>query len=625
MWKITKSLKNYWFLWLTVIVGLALFIGAVSTGNFALPWSGIGDILDSRFNRESLSIAAIFILCAAIISLKLKHMLHDLTKGNFGVDILAVIAIIACLATGEFWAAYVIVLMLCSGEALEELAAGRAKRELTALIKRRPQIAHIEVGGHIKNIAIANIKPGDILVVKPSEVVPVDGVLLSTSASLDESSITGEAVPVSKQKGDRVISGTLNANSVIKIKVSASAANSYYSQIIRLVQESENQPAHFVNLANRYAVPFTIVSLIIAGAAWIISGNPTRFAQVLVVASPCPLILAAPIAFISGMSRSSCHGIIVKNGNVLEKVARADVFAFDKTGTLTSGKITVDSIATTDKYTDTDIIAMVAAAESVSTHILAETIIDFANRHNITPFSTTSMREIPGGGIFASLGRKRLVVGSLAFLESNKITNLPNDSNKTAVYLAVNGQYAGAIYLTDQPRPEAKSTVARLRQLGVKHIAMLSGDKQAVAKSIAKSLQIDQAYGELSPTDKVEAVAKLKSSKQIVAMVGDGINDAPVLAKADIGIAMGAKGSTAASESADAVITIDRVDKVAALRQIAMRTLSVARQSVLAGIILCLILEIIAVTGVIPAIIGAMLQELVDVTVIVAALRAHKG
>lgn len=626
MGRITKSIKQYWFLWLTIIVGIFLLGWAINAGSFALQTSAINDIVASRFNRESISISAIIILCAVIISLKLAHMLRDLAKGNFGVDILAVIAIIACLLVGEFWAAYVIVLMLCSGEALEKLAEGRARRELTALIKRRPQTTHLLINNKIEDISINQIKIDQTIIVKPAEVVPVDGVLLSSHASLDESSITGESIPVNKTKGDKVISGALNTNSPIQIRATSTTANSYYSQLVKLVQESANQPSHFVNLANRYAIPFTLVSLIIASLAWIISGNPVRFAEVLVVASPCPLILAAPIAFVSGMSRSSRHGIIVKNGNVLEKVARADTFAFDKTGTLTSGKVTVDSIETTPGHKEVDIIAMIAAAESVSNHVLAESAISFAKSHNITPAPATGLREIPGKGIFASVGRKRLVVGNLAFLENNKITNLPADTDKTAIYLAINGQYAGAIYFVDRPRRDAKSAIVALRQLGVKNIAMLSGDKQSIATVIARHLGINLALGGLSPTNKIDAIAKLqKQSDRPVVMVGDGINDAPVLAKANVGIAMGARGSTAASESADAVITIDQISKVATLRQIAARTLSVARQSVIVGIVLCLILELIALTGVIPAIIGALLQEAIDATVIIAALRAHKG
>lgn len=613
-------------MWLTIIVGIFLFGWAISESSFTLHATSVEDILASHLNRESISIATIITLCAVIIILKLNHMLRDLAKGNFGIDILAVIAIIACLFTGEFWAAYVIVLMLCSGEALERLAEGRAKRELTALIKRRPQTAHLLIDDKIKDIAINQVKIGQTLIIKPAEVIPVDGILLSSRASLDESSITGESMPVDKAKGDKIISGTLNTNSPIQIKAASTATNSYYSQIIKLVQESANQPSHFVNLANRYAVPFTLISLIIATIAWVISGNPVRFAEVLVVASPCPLILAAPIAFVSGMSRSSRHGIIVKNGNVLEKVARADTFAFDKTGTLTSGKVTVDGIETTPSHKEVDIIAMIAAAESVSNHVLAESAISFAKSHNIALAPATGLREIPGKGIFALVGRKRLVVGSLAFLANNKIANLPADTDKTAIYLAINGRYAGAIYFTDRPRRDAKSAIANLRRLGVKNIAMLSGDKQSIATSIARHLGINLAIGGLSPTGKINAIAKLqKQSDRPVVMVGDGINDAPVLAKADVGIAMGARGSTAASESADAVITVDKISKVATLRQIAMRTLSVARQSVIVGIILCLILELIALAGVIPAIIGALLQEVIDATVIIAALRAHKG
>lgn len=614
---ILKNVKNYWFLILTIVVG-------IYSGIAVLIWPDAPLVKFTPRLGSYIAIYSFYCLAFIIIVIKTVDILVSLRKGNFGVDVLALIAIVSCLAVNEFWAAYVIMLMLATGEALETLANCRAHRELTALIKRRPQIAHLIKHGQISDIDINQVKPDDVLLIKPEEVVPVDGLLLSDGATMDESSITGETTPSDKQKGARIISGTLNSSEAIYIKSVNGAQKSYYGQIINLVRQSESKPAHFVNLANRYALPFTIISLIIASIAWSISGDPRHFAEVLVVASPCPLILAAPIAFVSGMSRSSRHGIIVKNGNVLEQVARADTFAFDKTGTLTKGELEISGIDASPKLTKQAVVSVIAGVESVSSHVLARSVVNFAHYNKIKLVPATGIREIPGGGIFASVGRRRIVAGSLAFLTSNKITNLPDDTGKTAIYLAINGEYAGAICFSDQPRPEAKATVEQLRQLGAKHIAMLSGDKLAVATAVARELGIDQAYGELTPLGKIAAVDKLKESKQRVVMVGDGINDAPVLAHADVGVAMGATGSTIASESADAVITIDQLDRIVTLRQIALRTLSIAKQSVFIGIGLCLILELIALSGIIPAIYGALLQELVDVTVIIAALRAHR-
>ena len=568
----------------------------------------------------------IIIVLSAIIVLDMGiKMVKTIMSGSYGIDILAITAIVTCLLIGEFWAAYVIMLMLCGGEALENYADRRARRELSALIRRRPTIAHIVKCEQIKDITLDKVKVNDILLIKPGEVVPIDGILMSKSATIDESSITGESVPVEKVKGDKVVSGTASLNISIAIKATCTTKNSYYTQIIQLVSEAESQPAHFVNLANRYAIPFTLISYIIAGAAWYLSGDPTRFAEVLVVASPCPLILAAPIAFVSGMSLASRHGIIVKNGTVLERMAAAPNFCFDKTGTLTTGKLAVDTIETAEGYTDKDILAIIAAAESLSGHVMASAIINKAKAMHISIPAAKNVREVTGGGIFANVVGKRIVVGSRKFLNESKIPNLPEcDLSSTEIMLAVSGKYAGAVHLSDQLRHGAKSTIVRLRQLGAKSIVMLTGDRPAVASAIAKHLKLDKALAQLTPTDKYDYVKQHHNLKSPVVMVGDGINDAPVLAAADVGIAMGAMGSTVASESADAVITVDHVARVATLRQIAMHTMHIARQSVLSGMLLCLVLELIAITGVIPAILGAACQEIIDVVVILNALRVHK-
>lgn len=579
-------------------------------------------------NIADIAANALFGLLVVITVWKLAKMVSDLRHGNFGIDILAIIAIAACILTRTdegVIAAYVICLMLCSGEALEELAARRAKKELSALIKRQPQIAHRLADDTIADIPLAKVKIGDVLLIKPGEVVPVDGQLISAAATLDESSLTGESLPVDKRLNDTIISGTLNQDDAFHIRVTTTADKSYYSQIIQLVKEAESQPAHFVNLANRYAVPFTLISLIIAGTAWALSDDFTRFAEVLVVASPCPLILAAPIAFVSGMSRASHRGIIVKGGDTLEQIAKADTFAFDKTGTLTTNQVTVDHVHTSQGYTKDMIVAMIAAVEMVSTHPLANSITSHAHQHNIELAPATGIREVPGGGIFASIDRRRLVVGSPAFLRSNKIVGIPdNIHNQTAILIAVNGQYVGAVYFTDTIRRGAKGLVKSLHQLGVDEVVMLTGDRTASAERIANELGLDKVYSELTPTDKVDVINQYRDQGHQVAMIGDGINDAPVLVTANVGIAMGTMGSTVAGESADAIITGSSIARVVELRQISTRTMTVAKQSVLTGIVICLILELIAVFGFIPAVIGALLQELVDISTMVNALRARK-
>ena len=372
-------------------------------------------------------------------------------------------------------------------------------------------------------------------------------------------------------------------------------------------------------------MPFTIISLIIAGVAWYWSGDVNRFAQVLVVASPCPLILAAPVAFISGMSRASHRGIIVKGGSTLEQIARADIFAFDKTGTLTTDQVAVDHIDVAKGYTPQIIISIAASVEAISTHVLATSIINYAHQHHIQPAPAHSIREATGGGIFATIDRRRVVVGSLAFLRSNHIKNLPdNIHDQTAVLVAAGGKFIGAIYFTDTVRPGAKTALNTLRRLGVKQTIMLTGDRQATAQHIGRTVGVDKIYSQLSPTGKVDIINQYRSQKHRVAMVGDGINDAPVLATADVGVAMGVMGSTVAGETADAVITSSHIGRIAELRQIAKRTMRVARQSVLTGIVICLALEIIALFGFIPAVIGAILQETIDVLTIFNALRARR-
>ena len=546
----------------------------------------------------------------------------QLRHANFGVDLLAIIAIIACLTIHENLAAYIIVLMLCSGEALESLASNRAKHNLTALIKRQPQIAHRLSDGSITDIPLIEVQINDTILVKPNEVVPVDGQLISGKAIIDESSLTGESAPVHKNARDKIISGTLCLDQAINIHATSTAQNSYYSQIIKLVKDIESQPARFVNLANRYATPFTILSLIIAGIAWFLSKDATRFAEVLVVASP---FLAAPIAFVSGMSRCASRGIIVKNGSTLERIANADTFAFDKTGTLTNNHLIVSHVDATAGYNPDTIIALAAAAESVSTHILASSLINYANEHHVQLAPAKNIRESTGGGVFATVDRRRIVVGNPEFLAGNKITGLPSQlPNSTAILVAVNGKYAGAIYFNDTARYGAKSTIQKLRRLGVKHIIMLTGDRRSTARQIGTQIGIKKIYAELKPTDKLSVVKSYQDSQHCVAMIGDGINDTPVLAKADVGVAIGTMGSTVASESADAVIANSRINSIAILRQISLSTTRIARQSVIAGIIICLTLEVIAAFGVIPAIVGALLQEVVDATTIISALRARR-
>jgi len=584
-------------------------------------------ILAFVFGQDTAAQWLVSIYGAVMALLMLVEMIQTLREGRYGVDILAITAIGATIAVGQYWAMLVIIVMLTGGETLEDFAGSRAQRELKALLDRAPQIAHLVRDGKISDVKVSIVKPGDILLVKPHETVPVDSVLVSDAAEFDESSLTGESLPVEKKTGDSIMSGSLNGNAAVQIRATADAKHSQYEQIIALVREAESQPAPFVRLADRYAVPFTLISYIIAGTAWVISGNPARFAEVLVVASPCPLILAAPIALISGMSRASKHGIIVKNGAVLEKMNKVTVMAFDKTGTLTEGELVVDHIDVVDGASEDKLLSLAASAEINSSHILAKSLIEFAGVKKIKLHAAKNIREIAGDGVFANIAGDRLVLGRIDFLRQNKIKNLPIDSHAdcaASIFVAVNGQFIGHIAFADKIRRDAKQTLHELKQLGIRETVMLTGDRQIIAQKIGKKAGVDKVFAELLPKDKVKIMRELDRDHDI-AMVGDGVNDAPVLALADVGIAMGARGSTAASESADAVIMLDDLSRVALLRKISRRTIRVALQSVWSGIALCIVLMIIASFGFIPAVIGAGLQELIDVTVIFNALRAHKN
>jgi heavy metal translocating P-type ATPase len=559
-----------------------------------------------------------------VVAIKLGYeMILTLREGRYGIDILAVTAIISTIAVGEQWAAIIIVLMLTGGEALEDYAANRAKRELNDLLERAPQTAHKVVGSSTQTIPLSQVKIGDHLLVKPGEVVPVDATLESPAAELDESSLTGESLPVTYKKGGQLLSGSINGSDSITITALKTAEDSQYQQIIKLVKSATGMQAPFVRLADRYAVPFTLVSFAIAGVAWALSGNALRFAEVLVVATPCPLLLAAPIALISGMSRAAKNGIIIKNGAVLERLADIKAVAFDKTGTLTHGEPDVQKVYAANGFKEDDILAYAASAEQQSVHILAQALVSATKKQHIKIRPSTHVRETVAQGIAATVQGKKVLVGKFSFLKSEniKIHETALKSGETVVYVAVGSEFAGAITFSDRVRPESKQTVRALAAMHITKTLMLTGDSTGTASRIAKEVGITNVHAECLPIDKVSVVRNL--STRPVMMVGDGVNDAPVLAVADVGMAMGARGSTAASETADVVVLVDDIQKSAKAIEIAKKTIGIALQSIWVGIAISIVLMLIASSGFIPAIIGAVLQEVVDVIVIFNALRAH--
>ncbi|MCT3095819.1 cadmium-translocating P-type ATPase [Lactococcus lactis] len=580
----------------------------------------IAIILDFGFKQPTLTRLLVTVTGAILAISMFIEMIKTLRSGRYGVDLLAIIAIASTLIVGQYWASLIIVVMLVGGESLEDYAAHRASRELHKLLENSPTFAHKKVGDSYEDTPIDDIDIDDVLLVKASEVVPIDGVVLEGDSWFDESSLTGESEPVTKAIGDEVLSGSINGETAVLIRASKKASDSQYQKIVQLVKESEATPAQFVRLADRYAVPFTIVTLLIAGAAWLISGDMTRFAEVLVVASPCPLILAAPIAFVGGMSRSSRNGLLVKNGTTIEKLSLAKTVAFDKTGTLTTGILQVKSIAPeTATHSEDDLLQIAASLEIGSNHILAKSLVKRAAEKDLALLEVTDLRESTGLGLSGVIQTKTYRIGRANFAnaEDAKV-------NGTAVFISEDEVFIGKILFEDKIRPESQHVIERLKAQDVQHILMLTGDNQKTAELVAGELGITEMHAGLMPSEKIGILKELPETHRPMVMVGDGVNDAPALALSDVGIALGASGSTVASESADVVVLRNDLNLVPESIKISRETMKVAKEAVLIGIFICIALMLIASTGVLPAIIGALLQEVIDTVSILYALKALK-
>lgn len=581
------------------------------------------------FGKDSTAHLLIGVISLGIAVPLSIDMIRTFRDGSYGIDILAITAIVTSVLLGEYWAAMIIVLMLTGGEALEDYAENRAKRELTDLLDRAPQKATLIKNGKEQIIAVADIQIGDHLLIKPGDIVPADAEIIEGESSFDESSITGESLPVTKKLADVVLSGSVNSESVITVRAIHLAKDSQYEQIVQLVKSAADSQAPFVRLTDRYSVPFTLVSFAIAGSMWAITGDPLRFLQILVVATPCPLLLAAPIALISGMSRSAKHGIIIKNGSALEKLAETKSVGFDKTGTLTKGQPVVSKITTLDSMSEEEILSFAAGMEKQSAHILARAVVSAAENRSIQIKKLSQQKEKPGYGISARYQGKMLHIGNSRYLEELKIDipkSIHTDTiSATASYFIIDKKLQAVIEFEDALREESKETIESLRHLGIVETMMVTGDKESVAKHISEKTGVDSYRANCLPGDKILAVEELRKRHSPVAFVGDGVNDAPVLTAADVGIALGAKGSTAASQAADIVIMLDDISKVAQAKEISTRTFKIARQSILLGIGMSFGLMAMFSTGKFSPTLGAGLQELVDVAVIINALRAHSG
>ena len=550
-----------------------------------------------------------------------------LRRGRVGVDVIALLALAGAVAVGELLAAGVISLMVASGRALEAWADGRARRELQALLARAPRDARRYRGGALETVPLGQIRLGDVLMVAPGDVVPVDGIVARGVAVLDESALSGEARPAQRLPGDTVRSGVVNAGSPFDLRAAASAADSTYAGIIRLVSEAERSQAPFVRLADRYALWFLPLSLAVAAVAWLL-GGAGRAVAVLVVATPCPLILAAPVALVAGLSAAARRGVVVKGGAVLERLAQCRTLLLDKTGTLTSGRPALAGVVPAGPLPAAEILWLAASLDQVSGHVLAGAVVRAAAGYSGALSLPTDVTETPGQGITGLVGGRRVAVGRAAFAGIADTPPWVKTVRRRArldgvltVFVAVDGVPAGALLLADPIRPDARRTIRTLRQDGMERIVLVTGDRADVAQSVGAVIGVDEVLAERTPAEKLEAVGRERRRAPVI-MVGDGINDAPALALADVGVAMGARGSTASSEAADAVLTVDRIDRLGEVAMVARRTRRIAMQSALTGMALSLAAMGVAAAGFLPAVWGALLQEAIDVAVILNALRA---
>jgi heavy metal translocating P-type ATPase len=552
---------------------------------------------------------------------------ESLRRGRLGVDIIALLAVAGAVAVGELLAAAVISVMLTSGRSLEEWAAERARHDLNALLARAPRTARRYRGGSLETVPLDDIAIGDVLLVAPGDVLPVDGSVTTGIAILDESALTGEALPVEHGPGGGVRSGTLNAGGPFDLRAGTSAADSTYGGIIRLVSEAERSQAPFVRLADRYAMWFLPLTLAVAAAAWSV-GGPTRAVAVLVVATPCPLILAAPVALVSGLSAAARRGVVVKSGGVLERLARCTTMVLDKTGTLTVGQPTVTAVVSAGALPQEEILGLAASLDQVSGHVLATAIVRAADECGCPLALPEDVTEQPGQGIAGIVRDRPVKLGRASWAEVagdpawvRTVRRRARLDGALTVFVAADGEPVGALVLEDRIRPDSRQMIRAVRHGGVRRIVLATGDRADAADAVGTLTGVDEVLAGLTPAQKLDAVRREQGRAPVI-MIGDGINDAPALALADVGIALGARGSTASSEAADAVLTVDQLGRVGDVAALARRTRRIALQSVVAGMGMSLMAMGAAAAGLLPAVWGALLQEGIDVAVILNALRA---
>ncbi|ASY65801.1 Lead, cadmium, zinc and mercury transporting ATPase (plasmid) [Sinorhizobium sojae CCBAU 05684] len=585
-------------------------------------------------DRPDISAAAWAAGTAVVLASLIADIAISLGKREFGLDIIAALAMAGALLLGEYLTGSIVALMFTGGQALEDFAQRRARRELTALLDRAPRTAMRYAEGQWEEVPVGELTAGNRILVRAGEVVAVDGnVEGGNVAVIDESALTGEALPVRRRSGEPVLSGTVNAGDAFQMTASRSAAESTYAGIARLVEAARVAKAPMARLADRYALVFLAITLLLAGGAWAISGEAVRALAVLVVATPCPLILAVPVAIIAGVSRCAGKGVLVKGGGALEMLANTKTVLLDKTGTITDGRAALIDARCRSDLDAMEVLRLAASLDQGSHHVIARALVAAARERGLELSTPSASREMSGAGVAGCVEGHEIAVGGRDFVSahiepsvfSREVHEWIARDGFVAVLVALDRTLAGAFLLADEVRPEASSVLRQLREAGVRRIVLATGDRAEMAENLASFLDVDSVMAELTPEDKTRIVEAEKAAGRPVMMVGDGVNDAPALAAADIGVAMSARGAAASSEAADVVILVDRLDRLVSAIRIARRSHRIALQSVYAGMGLSIAGMIAAVLGYLPPLQGALVQELIDVVAILNALRALTG
>ena len=560
----------------------------------------------------------------------LVEIVTSLRRGDVGLDIVAALSMMAALAVEENLAAAIVALMYAGGQYLEAFAERHARREMTALLARVPRTALRHRNGQLEEVALDVLRPGDRLLIRQGDVVPVDGTVVEGVAVLDQSALTGEAMPVQLKPGQAALSGSTNVGDAFDLEASRLAAESTYAGVIRLVEAAQRSRAPMARLADRYAMVFLAVTAVMATAVWWLTGDPVRAVAVLVVATPCPLILAVPVAIVAGLSRAAKLGILIKGGKAIETLSRVRALVIDKTGTLTIGQAKIVSIQAADGVTPDEVLRIAASLDQASKHIIAQTIVTEARSKGLLLAVPSDVVETAGEGLVGRVEGRQVIVGGPGFI-AGKLTpaslallGVERAPGALVVAVAADVKLIGVLILADELRAGTEQLLRSLRDLGIERIVLATGDRHEVAKFFSAGLSIDLVRSELTPDQKILVVLSERKNGPVM-MIGDGVNDAPALAAADLGLAMGAKGAAASAEAADVVLLVDHLDRVLPAIKIARRSRTIALQSVVAGMGLSFVAMIAAAFGYILPVEGALLQEVIDVAVIFNALRAMRG